>query len=332
MTKEFVDCQAAGDDGATAAALLQVPHVQVHIGTQRSRSVESPAIDTTPVAASYLEVPKRFQRRRSSSAKSAMYCVHCLCMDEYERYCDLVPPAEPVRGGDSDASLSDDDDDETDDSEHIDHSYSASQYLTIPLIVPQCNINISLTSTDAFALPTTAVAAGGDDADDSFLAGADPTCDRIGAPADGDASMAVPQRSRRRSISRQEAIFVEPTGSSLENLDSVKPADGHGPRMQRNTEHSSVASNDSSDYVQDFYLTVPEADLRRDRAASVDSSFSKVSSNGVTEELQPQIDGFLAIPTNAVRSRSVDIVLPTDEQARYKALAMAGPATSKRYV
>lgn len=67
-------------------------------------------------------------------------------------------------------------------------------------------------------------------------------------------------------------------------------------------------------------------DLKRDRAASVDSCFSKVS-QGKTEELQHS-GVSLEVPVGpnvALRSRSVDIVLPTDEQARYKALAMAAP-------
>lgn len=350
MTKAFADNQSGGSSSTggdeAAAILLQVPHVS--FGAQRSRSVESGSIDLSAMA-SYLEVPKRFQRRRSSSTKSPYYCVHCLCVDEYERLIEAGKIMAPLTTnattiyGDSDESLSDDDDDETDDSEH-----TTSKFLTIPLIVPQCNINVSLASNDTSDLQSAAGAGGGggDCCDETFVASTnDPTCDTIAANTqyDNDTSMAIPQRSRRRSISRQEAIFVEPTGSSLENLDSMKTVSGGtggggggvnelSPRLRRNNEHSSVASNDSSDYVQDFFLTVPETDLRRDRAASVDSSFSKLSSNGITEELQPQIDGYLAVPTNAVRSRSVDIVLPTDEQARYKAISLAAPSTSKRYV
>lgn len=82
--------------------------------------------------------------------------------------------------------------------------------------------------------------------------------------------------------------------------------------------------------VKDIYLQVP--DLKRDRAASVDSCFSKVS-QGKTEELQHS-GVSLEVPVGpnvALRSRSVDIVLPTDEQARYKALAMAAPAASPSY-
>jgi hypothetical protein len=83
-------------------------------------------------------------------------------------------------------------------------------------------------------------------------------------------------------------------------------------------------------FVRDIFLTVP--DLKRDRAASVDSCFTKVTSGVKTEEVQP-VEGdlnLLSVPNSgAVRSRSVDIVLPTEQQARYKALALAGNMYNK---
>lgn len=137
------------------------------------------------------------------------------------------------------------------------------------------------------------------------------------------------QRPRRRSISRQEAIFVEPTGNSLENVSQEEQIKTAVDAVDSVDEISTMATCGSptaakhSLVVRDIYLTVP--DLRRDRAASVDSCFSKVPSGSKTEELQPSDGCFLTVPNiNATRSRSVDIVLPTDEQARYKALAMAG--------
>nr|XP_036676614.1 eye-specific diacylglycerol kinase isoform X11 [Drosophila suzukii] len=163
---------------------------------------------------------------------------------------------------------------------------------------------------------------------------------------DAGAAMGLPVRARRRSISRQEAIFVEPTGNSLENVSheevdnsntntksSVDTADSLEEASTMATCGSpgavggvgaSSSSHHSAFVVRDIYLMVP--DLKRDRAASVDSCFSKLSSNAKTEELQPSADGcFLTVPNiNATRSRSVDIVLPTDEQARYKALSMTG--------
>ncbi|KAL7743505.1 hypothetical protein ACLKA6_018640 [Drosophila palustris] len=163
------------------------------------------------------------------------------------------------------------------------------------------------------------------------------------ADADDGAAMGIPiGRQRRRSISRQEAIFVEPTGNSLENVSheevdtksSVDTADSleeastmatcGSPTAAQSAAAATAAAHHAAFVVRDIYLTVP--DLKRDRAASVDSCFSKLSSGNKTEELQPSGDGcFLTVPNvNATRSRSVDIVLPTNEQARYKALAMTG--------
>lgn len=112
----------------------------------------------------------------------------------------------------------------------------------------------------------------------------------------------LPQR--RRSISRQEAFFVEPTGNSLENV-------------RASEEEAAHAVKDS--LVHDIYLAVPE--LKRDRAASVDSCFSKVSGGARAEELDGS-GNCLTVPGTGLRSRSVDIVLPTAEQSRYKALAL----------
>lgn len=116
--------------------------------------------------------------------------------------------------------------------------------------------------------------------------------------------------ARRRSISRQEAFFVEPTGSSLENVRASETA---------------APSNVRDALVHDIYLAVPE--LKRDRAASVDSCFSKVSGGARAEELSVGGDS-LTVPVTGLRSRSVDIVLPTAEQARYKALALTSPQQS----
>lgn len=342
--KNLIDHHQHSTDETTSAALLQVP--QFLYGAQRSRSVESGSIDSS--VASYLEVPKRFQRRRSSNTKSPVQCVHCMYIEEYERWLEGGGGAgsasdkskDNEEHSTSDTSISDDDD--TDESEHIENT--SKNHLTIPTLIPPplqsqqqsqtqpCNIKFSLSSTDASPFPLPSA----HDDQQSPPASSPPNetlCDIQPVPAiDIEFPAQLPNRGRRRSISRQEAIFIEPTGSSLENLDSVKsPTESEPKKILTNNEKLNT-SGDSTDYVQDYFLAVPEADLRRDRAASVDSSFSKLSSNGKTEELQPQIDGFLTVPTNAVRSRSVDIVLPTNEQARYKALALAGPSMTKRYV
>ncbi|XP_037889129.1 eye-specific diacylglycerol kinase isoform X2 [Glossina fuscipes] len=168
----------------------------------------------------------------------------------------------------------------------------------------------------------------------AFSTTTQPASTAINDESSAAAALASPstQRPRRRSISRQEAIFVEPTGNSLENVSQEEKHKSSVDAIDSVDEISTMATCGSPTsakhtlVVRDIYLTVP--DLKRDRAASVDSCFSKVSSGNKTEELQAHEDGcFLTVPnTNATRSRSVDIVLPTNEQARYKALAMAGTA------
>ncbi|KAF7992016.1 hypothetical protein HCN44_010836 [Aphidius gifuensis] len=64
--------------------------------------------------------------------------------------------------------------------------------------------------------------------------------------------------------------------------------------------------------VGDIFLTVPE--LKRDRAASVDSCFNNNKNN------KSDCSNSLAVPQQNTRSKSVDIVLPTDQQTRYTAL------------
>lgn len=351
---------------------------------QRSRSIESGGcIDSQTAVANYLEVPsgRRFQRRRSSGNKSPLSCVHCQCVDEYERNLAAVTAAavatmvsdrsnntisnETMSFSSTDSSSSDNDDDS------IEYR-KTDNLLTIPTPTSPCTIKFSLSPTDTdfptFPLSSTTAAVAQSIPIDSQAASVPtPPPSKTSSTSSsyrqivnskdlsvvGDATDAVdtgdqsqsssidydlpvfhiqPTRARRRSISRQEAIFIEPTGASLENVsDAADKCDGGDDvdikSQFKDNEHFKSTKND---FVQDIFLKVPDADLKRDRAASVDSSFSKLSSNGKTEELN---DSFaLTVPSNAVRSRSVDIVLPTNEQERYKALALAGPAISKRYV
>lgn len=178
-----------------------------------------------------------------------------------------------------------------------------------------CSLSYSDTSSSS-------AESGDDDVDDDGLTDArspcsitvtpSPTLLECPAPPHLDEESAYPS-SRRRSVtklSRQEA-FVEPGSNSLENVVDVGGGGG-----------------DTG--VSDIYLAVPE--LRRDRAASVDSCFSKVASHSRAEEVPPPPPDsllLLAPPppagggVSSLRSRSVDIVLPTDAQAHYKALAMS---------
>ncbi|XP_037029627.1 eye-specific diacylglycerol kinase isoform X3 [Bradysia coprophila] len=285
--------------------LLTVP--QQH-GGQRSRSFDSAGHDEA--AAPFLEVPKRFQRRRSSNSKTPPPCVHCQYMDEYEKAVGaeqrfFIDHIEVKSLSYSEISSSEDESDE------------GPKFGNLLLPPPSPGITFTLSPTN------------GDRPEFPPINGSPPITPCY--PTSPAIELALfddppPSRARRRSISRQEAIFVEPTGNSLENVTKNSESAAEDDEPNKSTDGD---NNGSTDFVQDIYLTVP--DLKRDRAASVDSCFSKLSSSGKTEELQPPDGGFtLTVPVNscATRSRSVDIVLPTDEQARYKALALAGPSAA----
>lgn len=85
--------QLQAASGQELGSLLRVPQFP----GQRSRSVDSGATDES--ASNFLEVPRRFQRRRSSGSKS-VYCVHCVCLEEYNRQHsgDELPPEPPDKG------------------------------------------------------------------------------------------------------------------------------------------------------------------------------------------------------------------------------------------
>lgn len=313
----------------SATGLLTVPTSQ-----QRSRSFDSAGIEPSDANASFLDVPKRFQRRKSS-AKSPV-CIHCMYVEEQRKrgstagfYFDAqefrtLTYSESSSSESSSESDKSDDDDEGDEKEDIDYYVNRQTTLLLP---SPCSIKFTLSPTicDYPAFPLPAIIPGSPPALPSTPP-VFPTSPTIEFTNDLDEIEIPGPRSRRRSISRQEAIFVEPTGTSLENVSNTSD-----PEQQDGTNvvgKSSTKKKADDPFVRDIFLTVP--DLKRDRAASVDSCFTKVPASK-TEEVQP-LDGeinLLTVPSGgAVRSRSVDIVLPTEQQARYKALALAGPASN----
>lgn len=288
--------QAAGQS-TDPSALLRVPQFP----GQRSRSVDSSASEET---GNFLEVPyRKFQRRRSSGGKSPV-CVHCLRIEEYNKLHppDEMPPESTSR-----------------DEQQPPFSMSESSSECEEECVPECSITVTL-SPDIPSKPLQSPPP----------VPKSPSIECF-PPTESDEIPMTPTQTRRKSIHRQEAFFAEPTGNSLENM-----SDGPSEIFSDATSEGALSEGDAANtvipglVVKDIYLQVP--DLRRDRAASVDSCFSKVS-QGKTEELQHS-GVSLEVPVGpnvALRSRSVDIVLPTDEQARYKALAMAAPTSSPRY-
>lgn len=321
-------------------SLLKVP-----ANSQRSKSMDATAED---LSANYLEVPRRYVRRRSSGDKVPIYCVHCQYIDDIAKFHQSISVED--ESVDSNLSLeslssllgssdslysSEEDKPEGELEENVEENESQ--------VVQPCSIKVTLSPNSPSS----------------------PSMENISDEmASGDV-MLYTNQGRRRSItspklSRQAAFVVVEKNSSLENVSDVASEGSdndlskHGVSIR--TEGSDEDSNyfnfscagltvdlkidepfdeivikepklggsdgdvqQSTSFVKDIFLQVPE--LKRDRAASVDSCFTKVSQSGKAEEVGGDS---LEVPGNvALRSRSVDIVLPTDEQARYKALAMA---------
>ncbi|XP_021928119.1 eye-specific diacylglycerol kinase [Zootermopsis nevadensis] len=290
--------------GGGVSGFLKVPEFL----NQRSKSFDSGGSEDSTM---YLEVPRRFQRRRSSSDKMPATCFHCSCVEEFSRLRAVARADELAQNHQSqtrsssysDTSSSDWDDD--DEMGSKDGSFEVNNPNT------QCSIRVTLSPIS-------------------------PGSASLECPPPGEEGVPGSPATRRRSITspklaRQEAFFVvEPGTNSLENISDVT-SEGSG--VVSGGSVGSCVEGGVGLIVGDFYLKVPE--LKRDRAASVDSCFTKVSSNNKTEELDQVLT--LQVPQVALRSRSVDIVLPTDEQARYKALAMAntspyGPAVKGKAV
>lgn len=282
---EEKDCGAGGG----TMGFLKVPQFV----NQRSKSFDSGGSEDS---AMYLEVPRRFQRRRSSGDKMPTVCVHCACVEEFLRLQaadqaeDLVQDhqnqARSLSYSDTSSSDWDDDDDMS----------SKDDSIEVNTPNAQCSIRVTLSPNSPSSLS-------------------------IECPSGEEGVPGTPPL-RRRSITspklaRQEAFFVvEPGTNSLENISDVT---SEGSDAVSGGSVSSCGESGVGLIVSEIYLKVPE--LKRDRAASVDSCFAKVSSSNKTEELDQVLT--LQVPQVTLRSRSVDIVLPTDEQARYKALAMA---------
>ncbi|XP_054261005.1 eye-specific diacylglycerol kinase-like isoform X3 [Macrosteles quadrilineatus] len=256
--------------------------------SQRSKSFDGGGGEGE--ASAFLEVPRpgRFQRRRSSGDKSPPPCIHCIYMEEYWR--SRSPSGEDSPHPRS-FSYSDTSTEDEVDSDPEPPARPQDLDLEPPLtpLTPQCCITVTLSPNPVVTSPT------------------------LDEPPPSPSS-------RRRSITspkleRQEAFIFN------ENLlDPNIPLDVLTP-----DEPPPSPAVPNALIVSEFFLAVPE--LKRDRAASVDSCFINKSGGSKTEEIPPPSDTQLLLEPpplgpNALRSRSVDIVLPTDTQARYKALAM----------
>lgn len=292
-------------------ALLTVPVIQ-----PRSKSFDSASTEQSEANASFLDVPKRFAQRRKSSAKSPV-CIHCLYIEEQRKrgstagfYFDAQEFKTLTYSESSSSSSCEEEESEEAERDDVDYYFHKQTNLLLP---SPCSITFTLSPTncDYPAFPLPAVVPGTPPALPSTPP-VFPTSPTIEFSNELDEIEIPGPRARRKSISRQEAIFVEPTGSSLENVSNTSDSDDQKKAKAQNdndkTAIQSTSTKPDDPFVRDIFLTVP--DLKRDRAASVDSCFTKVSSAAKTEEVQPP-DGdlnMLNVPSSgAVRSRSVSI-------------------------
>ncbi|XP_070162667.1 eye-specific diacylglycerol kinase isoform X2 [Polyergus mexicanus] len=119
-------------------------------------------------------------------------------------------------------------------------------------------------------------------------------------------SLASPKLSRQEALT---AFPLEPSAVPAET--TIRPTVAADDEDDDDDEND-VEPSKSKLVVRDIFLTVPE--LKRDRAASVDSCFNNNKNGGVSDA------DSLAVPQQSIRSKSVDIVLPTDVRTRYTAL------------
>jgi hypothetical protein len=265
-----VSIMTVSDTTPSSSAYLRVPT----FNTQRSKSFDSGSGGSEDSL--FLEVPRRFQRRRSSSDKTASFCVHCQCLEEYERVKACAEGTTFSRYDEPGCSSS-----SLPPGPPMSSSSSESSYTSSDFDLPPCSIRVTLEPEEL----------------------------------ELQRRLSTITPSSPHKLSRQEAFFVE-----------------------NSFEYSLSAESGDDPVVGDIFLEVPELPYnKRDRAASVDTGFAQAAaaegqtsgkelvllepSSGNISPIEGAAGGLLAPPTVNMRSRSVDIVLPTGEQERYKALA-----------
>lgn len=240
-------------------------------------------------------------------------CYHCACVEEHKSLYSSRDDEDP-------SSREDDAPDEVDDTSDDEDSELEQKSEGSP------EIRVTLTTfTEKLVFDEASY-------DASMVVESEPVVQEIQDTREPDTSEIrtglFPGRERRRSIaspklSRQEALTSYPGDlptvvSSAEDEEKIDDDDNDDEDDDDDDEDDNVSVGKSKFVVRDIFLTVPE--LKRDRAASVDSCFNNKNGKGENADT-------LAVPQQSIRSKSVDIVLPTDVQTRYTALL---PGTEAR--
>lgn len=264
--------------GRRGSSTLKVPHMT----GQRSKSFDAYSASSGSGSPSQ-QLPAGGIERPDTPIIQVSGCYHCACVEEYRS----LWLAEDISREDVDTSEVHETD-STDLSENeSDHEDETSKREGSP------EIRVTLTSDN-----------------DSCESQCVPeiTEDTPAEPEDFEVRSEFSERQRR--LSRQEALTTFPLEhvSALISTATASEAEDD----DDDEENETVEPCRSKFVVRDIFLTVPE--LKRDRAASVDSCFNNNKNDGVADA------GSLAVTQQSIRSKSVDIVLPTDARTRYTAL------------
>lgn len=297
--------------------LLRVPY----LGPKRSKSFDSGCGDVDDTDSS----SRKKSSRPSSLDKSSQQCVHCIYLEELARRFGGGPrrisyntSLDMVSSLDSSREEVEDEDDDWDD----DDSSSDELHEVI------CGIKVTLSPNSPSS--------------------ASPTQEEAPLPA-------APPRTKPASpkLERQPAVFCMNTSAELSSQEnSFDLSDGgyshHGSYLYLGSsseygdgeqggeaavpvgEVAVPGGERPREGVTDVFLEVP---ARRDRAASLDISFasfpkpeelSKSSPAGLTRSCSLE-------PPKALRSKSIDIELPTEEDGDYK-VVVTSPKSAKYVV
>lgn len=314
--------------------LLRVPY----LGPKRSKSFDSGCGDVDDSFAS----SRKRSSRPSSLDKASQQCVHCVYLEELSRRCDCDGRRIPYNMSLDFVSSLDSSREEAEDEDEEDWDEDSSSDELHEVI---CGIKVTLSPNSPSS--------------------ASPTQEEVSLPA----STASSPRNKTASpkLERQPAIFHMNTSTELSSQEnSFDLSDGgyshHGSFLylgssseygdgEQAAEHAQEHAGEQAGEqgapqrgrgagaeqrgsgeegsVTDVFLEVP---TRRDRAASLDISFAsfpkpeellKSSTTGLTRSVSLE-------PPKALRSKSIDIELPTEEDGDYKVVVTSPKA--QKYV
>ncbi|XP_025162686.1 eye-specific diacylglycerol kinase isoform X2 [Harpegnathos saltator] len=273
------------------SSTLKVPQLQTG---QRSKSFDAYSASSGSSSGSQL-LPVGFERPETPTIQVSG-CYHCACVEEYKRLNEDQGSKDDIEAGGSRSEIDNSTDISENESDHEEESKREGSPEILVTFMPD----------DVQSMPQCI-----------------PSAVEVAAEASPEIRMEFPERQRR--LSRQEALTCFPLElpgalSSRSEEETAKMTSTETEDDDDDEENYVDEACQSKFIVRDIFLTVPE--LKRDRAASVDSCFNNnKNGSGVSNS------DLLAVPQQNIRSKSVDIVLPTDVRTRYTALL---PAKERR--